>query len=167
MPQDHTLFVVLQENDDRIWREKLEFLKRYCGLAQMLTHPDYLCGLAALDIDILSQASWNTSGNTETIGTACLEKPLNGGASATRRESKRTSASPGPRRNKVAYATSQPTDITSSFRTRSARRHHNAMQSRAITLETAESQNSVMLTGIPSSRMFQAATTCKQRAGHN
>jgi hypothetical protein len=50
MPQDHTLFVVFKESNDRIWREKLEFLKRCCGLAQMLTHPDYLLDQPRIDI---------------------------------------------------------------------------------------------------------------------
>lgn len=42
MPQDHTLFVALNETSDRIWREKLDFIRRYHGMAMMLTHPDYL-----------------------------------------------------------------------------------------------------------------------------
>jgi len=42
LPQDHTLFVTLGETTDRIWRDKLEFIRRHHGMALMLTHPDYL-----------------------------------------------------------------------------------------------------------------------------
>ena len=42
MPQDHTLLLTLGEKSDRIWREKLEFIKQWSGMALMLTHPDYL-----------------------------------------------------------------------------------------------------------------------------
>ena len=42
MPQDHTLFVSLNETSDRIWRDKLDFIQRHRGMALMLTHPDYL-----------------------------------------------------------------------------------------------------------------------------
>lgn len=44
LPQDHTLFVALGERDDRIWKDKLEFIIRHQGMALMLTHPDYLTG---------------------------------------------------------------------------------------------------------------------------
>ena len=56
MPQDHTLFVSLSENSDRIWREKLAFIKRHHGMALMLTHPDYLDSPSRLRIyrDFLS-----------------------------------------------------------------------------------------------------------------
>ena len=42
MPQDHTLFITLGETTDRIWREKLDVIRRCRGMAMMLTHPDYL-----------------------------------------------------------------------------------------------------------------------------
>jgi len=42
LPQDHTLLVVLGERSNEIWRRKLEFLRRFHGMALMLTHPDYL-----------------------------------------------------------------------------------------------------------------------------
>lgn len=42
LPQDHTLFVTLGETTDRIWREKLAFIRQWHGMALMLTHPDYL-----------------------------------------------------------------------------------------------------------------------------
>ncbi len=42
LPQDHTLFVGLGNRDDRIWKNKLDFIIRHQGMALMLTHPDYL-----------------------------------------------------------------------------------------------------------------------------
>ncbi len=42
MPQDHTLFVSLGQTDTHVWQRKLQFLKRNCGMALMLTHPDYM-----------------------------------------------------------------------------------------------------------------------------
>ncbi len=44
LPQDHTLFVALGERDERIWKDKLDFIIRHHGMAMMLTHPDYLTG---------------------------------------------------------------------------------------------------------------------------
>ena len=44
LPQDHTLFIGLGERDDRIWKDKLDFIIRHQGMALMLTHPDYLTG---------------------------------------------------------------------------------------------------------------------------
>jgi peptidoglycan/xylan/chitin deacetylase (PgdA/CDA1 family) len=42
LPQDHTLFVILQHADERVWLYKLEALRRRGGLAVVLTHPDYM-----------------------------------------------------------------------------------------------------------------------------
>lgn len=42
LPQDHTLLIGLGETTDRIWRDKLMVIKRWSGMALMLTHPDYL-----------------------------------------------------------------------------------------------------------------------------
>ncbi len=42
LPQDHTLFVTLQETTAQLWQKKFEFIRRYHGMALMLTHPDYL-----------------------------------------------------------------------------------------------------------------------------
>lgn len=50
LPQDHTLFIGLGERDDRIWREKLDFIIRHQGMALMLTHPDYMTGRHETDI---------------------------------------------------------------------------------------------------------------------
>ena len=44
MPQDHTMFVILGESDERLWREKAELVRERGGMALMLTHPDYMTG---------------------------------------------------------------------------------------------------------------------------
>lgn len=41
LPQDHTLFSILGERDERLWIEKTEYIRRRCGMALALTHPDY------------------------------------------------------------------------------------------------------------------------------
>jgi hypothetical protein len=43
LPQDFTLFVLLQEKDNRIWRQKLDWIAEHLGLALLNTHPDYMC----------------------------------------------------------------------------------------------------------------------------
>jgi peptidoglycan/xylan/chitin deacetylase (PgdA/CDA1 family) len=40
--QDHTLTAVLGETTPRIWLDKVDFIRRYSGLALVITHPDYL-----------------------------------------------------------------------------------------------------------------------------
>jgi hypothetical protein len=40
--QDHTLTEVVGETTPRIWLEKVDFIERYCGMALVNTHPDYL-----------------------------------------------------------------------------------------------------------------------------
>jgi hypothetical protein len=42
LPQDHTLFAILQHEDARLWIEKAEHLRRDGGMALVLTHPDYV-----------------------------------------------------------------------------------------------------------------------------
>ena len=42
LPQDHTLFLLLKQRNTDVWRQKLEMLRRWSGMALMLTHPDYL-----------------------------------------------------------------------------------------------------------------------------
>ncbi|MDO9303076.1 MAG: hypothetical protein Q7T89_16935 [Anaerolineales bacterium] len=42
LAQDHTLMVTLGEKTPRLWLEKVDFIKRYCGMALVNTHPDYL-----------------------------------------------------------------------------------------------------------------------------
>ncbi|MFY9851840.1 MAG: hypothetical protein WAK83_30095 [Trebonia sp.] len=41
MPQDHTLFAILQNADADVWLRKAEFLRERQGMALVLTHPDY------------------------------------------------------------------------------------------------------------------------------
>lgn len=42
LPQDHTLFVILQQRDPGAWLEKAAFLRARGGMALLITHPDYL-----------------------------------------------------------------------------------------------------------------------------
>ncbi len=42
LPQDHTLFYVLQKKDFSIWKSKCEWLIKNNGTVLSLTHPDYL-----------------------------------------------------------------------------------------------------------------------------
>jgi peptidoglycan/xylan/chitin deacetylase (PgdA/CDA1 family) len=49
LPQDHTLFVVLGEHTGRIWQEKLDYIVKRCGMALVITHPDYLDSPHRLD----------------------------------------------------------------------------------------------------------------------
>jgi peptidoglycan/xylan/chitin deacetylase (PgdA/CDA1 family) len=42
LPQDHTLVDVLGERRPRIWLEKTSYLRRFCGMALLNAHPDYL-----------------------------------------------------------------------------------------------------------------------------
>jgi peptidoglycan/xylan/chitin deacetylase (PgdA/CDA1 family) len=49
LPQDHTLFIALGEPDERIWREKLDYLVAMRGMALVITHPDYLDSPSRVD----------------------------------------------------------------------------------------------------------------------
>jgi hypothetical protein len=40
--QDYTLTSVLKETSPRLWVEKVDFIRRHCGMALVNTHPDYL-----------------------------------------------------------------------------------------------------------------------------
>lgn len=42
LPQDSTLFLVLRETTDEIWKEKLHWLAKQGGMVLMNTHPDYM-----------------------------------------------------------------------------------------------------------------------------
>ena len=42
MPMDHTVFDLLGDTTDEVWRKKANFLRAHGGMALMLTHPDYL-----------------------------------------------------------------------------------------------------------------------------
>jgi hypothetical protein len=44
LPQDHTLFEILGERDERRWVEKTELLRERGGMALLITHPDYMHG---------------------------------------------------------------------------------------------------------------------------
>ncbi len=47
LPQDSTMFIVLQETTIDIWKQKLDWLAAYGGLALMNVHPDYIAFDAA------------------------------------------------------------------------------------------------------------------------
>jgi glycosyltransferase involved in cell wall biosynthesis len=42
LPQDSTLFLLLQESDTSIWKQKLDWIARKGGLALLNVHPDYM-----------------------------------------------------------------------------------------------------------------------------
>jgi len=42
LPQDFTLFVLMQEPTIEIWKRKLDWIARHGGMALVLTHPDYM-----------------------------------------------------------------------------------------------------------------------------
>jgi len=42
LPQDHTLFIVMQEKDISIWKKKLNWIAKTGGMALLNVHPDYL-----------------------------------------------------------------------------------------------------------------------------
>jgi hypothetical protein len=42
VPQDHTVFSILQHENERIWIEKIDFLRGRGGMALLITHPDYM-----------------------------------------------------------------------------------------------------------------------------
>jgi glycosyltransferase involved in cell wall biosynthesis/peptidoglycan/xylan/chitin deacetylase (PgdA/CDA1 family) len=50
LPQDHTLFLSLNHTTDQVWRDKLSTIRRYHGMALMLTHPDYLASPKLKDL---------------------------------------------------------------------------------------------------------------------
>lgn len=42
LPQDFTLFVLMKEKDNTIWKRKLDWIVRQGGMALLITHPDYM-----------------------------------------------------------------------------------------------------------------------------
>lgn len=42
LPQDHCLFIILQEKDINLWKKKLDWIAEKGGLALINTHPDYM-----------------------------------------------------------------------------------------------------------------------------
>jgi peptidoglycan/xylan/chitin deacetylase (PgdA/CDA1 family) len=45
LPQDFTLFVMLQETTIDIWRHKLDWIVEQGGMALLITHPDYMAAV--------------------------------------------------------------------------------------------------------------------------
>jgi peptidoglycan/xylan/chitin deacetylase (PgdA/CDA1 family) len=58
LPQDHTLFIAMNQRDGQIWRDKLAYIAELHGMSLVITHPDYLNSLQRIDIyrDFLEQA---------------------------------------------------------------------------------------------------------------
>jgi len=50
MPQDHTLFFLIGEKDDKIWENKMKIIKQFQGMVLMNTHSDYLIKKNLLNI---------------------------------------------------------------------------------------------------------------------
>jgi hypothetical protein len=42
LPQDHALFVIMQEKTIDIWKRKLDWIAEHGGMALLITHPDYM-----------------------------------------------------------------------------------------------------------------------------
>lgn len=42
LPQDHSLFVIMQERTIDIWKRKLDWIAQQGGMALLITHPDYI-----------------------------------------------------------------------------------------------------------------------------
>jgi hypothetical protein len=42
LPQDFTLFILMQEKDITIWQQKLDWIASHGGMALLNTHPDYM-----------------------------------------------------------------------------------------------------------------------------
>lgn len=42
LPQDHCLFIILRESDNRLWKEKLDWIAAKGGMALLNSHPDYM-----------------------------------------------------------------------------------------------------------------------------
>jgi hypothetical protein len=49
LPQDHTLFIALEQRDEQTWLRKLDYIVKLCGMALVITHPDYLSSNVRLD----------------------------------------------------------------------------------------------------------------------
>ena len=42
LPQDSTLFIVLEEKSPEIWKQKLDWIAANRGMALLIVHPDYM-----------------------------------------------------------------------------------------------------------------------------
>lgn len=49
LPQDHTLFTILGETDEKKWLEKARYIRSRGGLVLLDTHPDYMLDAEPLD----------------------------------------------------------------------------------------------------------------------
>jgi hypothetical protein len=47
LPQDFTLFIIMQEKNINIWKKKLDWIVENGGVAVLITHPDYMNGRAS------------------------------------------------------------------------------------------------------------------------
>ncbi len=91
LPQDFTLFVLLQEKTPEIWLRKLDWIAQHGGMALVDVHPDYLCFDGApgpmqypvshykFFLDYVSRqyagAFWNTTPSNVAQFCARLAKP--------------------------------------------------------------------------------------------
>ena len=50
LAQDHTIFVILRDPDERRWLEKTRFLRERGGMALLNTHPDYMLEPVSLEL---------------------------------------------------------------------------------------------------------------------
>lgn len=42
LPQDHTLYILMREKDNELWRKKLDWVAAHGGMALFISHPDYM-----------------------------------------------------------------------------------------------------------------------------
>lgn len=59
--QDHTLLQVMRQKTPKLWLNKIEFLRRHCGMALANIHPDYIHGsnLAIYEEFLQAMRGWN------------------------------------------------------------------------------------------------------------
>ncbi len=50
LPQDHTLYEILRQNDIHAWQEKVEWIELHEGIAVLNVHPDYMIEDARLSL---------------------------------------------------------------------------------------------------------------------
>ncbi|NTU80164.1 MAG: hypothetical protein HGA45_12285 [Chloroflexales bacterium] len=43
LPQDFTLFILMRERANAIWKRKLDWIVQHGGMALVIAHPDYMC----------------------------------------------------------------------------------------------------------------------------
>ncbi len=42
LPQDHSLFIILKERNNQIWKDKLDWIAEKGGMVLLDVHPDYI-----------------------------------------------------------------------------------------------------------------------------